>query len=121
LRERDADWLIGFGGFPGLAFAFPLGLHGFGFAQQDFTEAGASFLADFFGVGSLFGRRDEGAVFVLVDFADHGGGVLHTQVSFANLGHPAVAVVLGGYLESVDEDAGTARVDAVGGEGEDYV
>ncbi len=89
LREHDADWLVfGFcGGFlPGfcLSFGFPFCLHGFGFAQQDFAQAGASFLADFFGVGGLFGRGDEGAVFVLVDLADDGRGVLQTHVSCAS-------------------------------------
>jgi hypothetical protein len=124
LRERDADWLIGFGGFLGLALGFALGVQGFGFAEENPAEAGSLFLLDFFRVGSLFGRGDEGAVFVLVDFTDDGGGILQTHVSCAfgsaNMGRPSV-VVLGGDLQSVDEDAGTARVDSVGGEREDYI
>ncbi len=32
-----------------------------------------------------------------------------------------MADVLGGYLQAVDEDPGATRVDAVGGEGHDYV
>jgi hypothetical protein len=95
LRERDADWLIGFGGLLlGLPFGFPFSLHGFGFAQQDFAQAGASFFGDFFGVGGLFGRGDEAAVFMLVGLADDGRGVLQTHVSCAfgsaNMGHPSV-------------------------------
>jgi hypothetical protein len=124
LRERDADWLIGFCSFPDRAFGFPLGLHGSGFAEEDFAEAGALFFRDFFGVGGLFGRSNEGSVFVFVNFADHGGGILQTHVSCAfgsaNMGHPSV-VVLGGDLEAVDEDSGAAGVDAVRGEREDYI
>jgi hypothetical protein len=126
--DAGLRFLPGFFGlafFPGFFFGLVLGLQGFGFAEEDFAEAGwASLLFDLFRVGALFGWADEGAVFVFVDFADHDGGVLQTHVSCAfgsaNMGHPAV-VVLGGDLKSVDEDPGAARVDAVGGQGQDYV
>jgi len=108
------------GGF-GFTFGFRLCLQGFGFAEQYFAEAGrASLLFDFFQIGALLGRADEGAVFVFVGLTDHGGGVLQTRVSCAfgsaKMEHPAV-VVLRGDLQTVDEDAGAAGVDAVGGEG----
>jgi len=62
----------------------------------------------------LFLWADHGSVFVLVRFADD-----ETQVScafgFANLGHPAVAVVLRSYLQSIDQDSCAARIDLVSG------
>ncbi len=120
-REGDAGWLVGFcGGFLlslCLSFGFRLCLHGFGFAKEDFAEAGwASLLFDFFRVRALFGRADQGTVCVFVGFA-HG---LQGYCFFR--GHEApVAVVLRGYLQAVDEDPGAAGVDAVGGEGENYI
>src|SRR5271170_2906168 len=118
--DAGLRFLPGFFGlvfFPGFFFGLVLGLHGFGFAEEDFAEAGrASLLFDLFWFGALFGWADEGAVFVLLGFA-HG---LYGCCFFR--GHEApVAVVLGCDLESIDEDAGAARVDAVGGEGQDYV
>ncbi|QNI32646.1 hypothetical protein H7849_01090 [Alloacidobacterium dinghuense] len=70
--------LLGFfGGYllgPALCFGsllgFPPRFEGLGFTQQDFAEAGALLLADFFGVGTLHLRPDESAVFVLVSLAN---------------------------------------------------
>jgi len=121
LRQRDADGLVCFCAGFSLGFCLSLGfglcLHGFGFAEEDFAEAGwASLFFDLFRVGALLGRADEGAIFVFVDFTDR----LRGYFFFGGL-RDAVAVVLRGYLQAVEEDAGSTGVDAVGGEGEDYV
>src|SRR5277367_578687 len=108
LRKCDAEWFVGFfRGFPlGLAFGFGLGLHGFGFAEENFTEAGwASLFFDLFRVGALLFGANLGAVFVLVGFADR----LRWGFFFCGL-YGTIAVVLGCYLEAVDEDAGAAQV-----------
>ena len=89
----------------------------FGLTQQDFAEAGWTLSGGgFFGFGTLFFGADQGAVFVFVGFAD---SLLDCRF-FGRYGS-AVAVVLRGHLQAVDEDAGAARVDAVGGEGQDYI
>ena len=121
LRQRDADGLVCFCAGFSLGFCLSLGfglcLHGFGFAEEDFAEAGwASLFFDLFRVGALLGRADEGAIFVFVDFTDR----LRGYFFFGGL-RDAVAVVLRGYLQAVDEDAGAAGIDPVGGQGEDYV
>ena len=78
---------------------------------------GGRFLfCDFIRVGALFGWTYQGSVFVLVGFADG----LCRRFFFCGCGG-AVAVVLRGYLQAVDEDPGTARVDAVGGQRQDYI
>ena len=102
-----------------LALGFFFGAHGFGFAEQEQAQAGALFLHDFFRVGSLFGWRDEGAVGVLVGFADCLG--LGSDLGFFGVLGGAMAVVLRGHLEAVDEDLGAARVDAVSCQGEDDI
>src|SRR5262249_47958652 len=89
----------------GFFFGFVFAVQGFGVAEEEFAQGQRSgFFCGFFRVGGLFLRADEGAVLVLVGLADD-----ETQVScafgFANLGHPAVAVVLRGHLQSVDEDS----------------
>ena len=94
---------------PGLFFGFVCPQL-FRLAEQDFTEAGGTLSdCDFLGIRGLLGWADERSVFVFVGFADcllegffrcHGG---------------AVAVVLRGYLQAVDEDPGAARINAVGG------
>jgi len=72
--DAGLRFLPGFFGlvfFPGFFFGLVLGLHGFGFAEEDFAEAGrASLLFDLFWFGALFGWADEGAVFVFVGFSD---------------------------------------------------
>jgi hypothetical protein len=72
--DAGLRFLPGFFGlafFPGFFFGLVLGLQGFGFAEEDFAEAGrASLLLDLFRVGALFGGADEGAVLVFVGFAD---------------------------------------------------
>lgn len=111
MRELEADWLLywfgGFSGFSGLFLSFlfgePLRPEGFGFAEQDPSEAGDFFLGELFRVGALLGWADERAVFMVVGLADCG------QVAIGG----ALAVILRGDLESVDEDLGTAGVDAV--------
>ncbi|QNI34454.1 hypothetical protein H7849_11500 [Alloacidobacterium dinghuense] len=108
--------LLGFRGF-GLLFGFLSGAQGFGFAQQDLAEAGWAFsFRSLFRVGALLGRADEGAVFMFMGFAD----CLCGRCVFGGLGC-AVAVVLRGYLQAVDEDPGAAGVDAIGGQREDNI
>src|SRR5271170_6620073 len=121
LRQRDADGLVCFCAGFSLGFCLSLGfglcLHGFGFAEEDFAEAGwASLLFDLFRIGALLLRANLSAVFVLVDFADS----LGRGFFFGGYGG-AVTVVLRGYLQSVDEDACAARIDTVGGESENDV
>ena len=94
----------------GIAF----GPHGFGFAQQDAAQAGTFFFCFFFGIPGLFGWADEGAVFVLVGFADCCFGD-----ALFGFHDGAVAVVLRSYLQAVHQDAGSACVDSVRGQGED--
>ena len=98
------------------AFSFSLHLHGFGFAQEDLAEAGWALSGcGFFRVWGLYRRADEGAVFLLVGFADGEGW----RLFFGGHGS-AVAAVLRGDLQAVDEDSGAAGVDAVRGERQDY-
>ena len=77
------------GGF-GFTFGFRLCLQGFGFAEEDFAEAGwASLFFNLFRVGALLGGADQGAIFMLVGCADGLCGYLF----FGGCGG-AVAVVL---------------------------
>ncbi|QNI33710.1 hypothetical protein H7849_07245 [Alloacidobacterium dinghuense] len=95
---------------PGL-FCFS-GAQFFGLTEQDFAEAGRAFSGGgFFRFGALLFRADEGAVCVFVGFAD---GLLN-GCCFLHGHGGAVTVVLRGYLQAVDDDAGATRVDAVGG------
>ena len=116
IGEFDRHGLFCFFLFASCSSGLGFGVHGFGLAQQDAAEAGAFFFSLFFWVGGLLDRADEGAVFVLVGFAD----CLRGDVFFGGHGG-AVAAVLRCDLKAVDEDAGAARVDAVRGQGEDYV
>ena len=78
-------FFVFFGFFVSCSSGLGFGVHGFGLAEQDAAEAGAFFFSLLFRVGGLPGWADEGAVFVLVGFADclfdcgffrcHGGAV----------------------------------------------
>jgi hypothetical protein len=104
--ELEGEGLLGgFGGFF-FGFAFAQFLH---FAHEDAAQAGGFLFFHLFGVGGLLFRADEGSVGVSVGFADDG----FFRILF--FGDGAVAVVEEGYLQSVDEDSCSARVDLIGG------
>ena len=69
-RVTDAFGFFGVYFFASCSSGLGFGFHGFGLAEQDAAEAGAFFFSLFFRVGGLLGWADEGAVFVLVGFAD---------------------------------------------------
>ncbi|QNI32401.1 hypothetical protein H7849_26075 [Alloacidobacterium dinghuense] len=116
-RDLDHGRLLRFGRGLLLSFCIQPGLfcfsgaQFFGLTEQDFAEAGRAFSGGgFFRFGALLFRADQGAVCVLMGFAN----CLLGRRFFCGYGG-AVAVVLRGHLQSVDEDAGAAGVDAVGG------
>ncbi len=98
----------------------------FGLCAGPYAEVGAAILfgdfpillvllffveGDVFGVPGLLARAEQGAVDVFIGLADGFDG---------SVGREALAV-LGGYLQSVEEDLGATRVDAVRAEGLDHV
>lgn len=112
--------LLLFRGFYGLGFFRLLSLTLFSqllcFPEKQLAKGEGPILLDFFGIGGLLFRADEGAVGVRMGFAD---GLL--RFGFPGGEQGAVAIVLGGDLKTIDEDAGAARLDAIGGKREDDI
>jgi hypothetical protein len=123
-QAGDISWLLsGCGSFPSFLFGRPLRLEGFGLFQQDSAEAGDFLLREIFRIGVLLGWADQGTVMVRVGFADDPASRRAGSFFclFRGFDGVALAVVLRGDLESVDEDLGAARVDAVGRQREYHV